>query len=192
MTPYRSYTDDELVRLIADDDYAAYTEIYDRYAGVLYVHARKKLNDREAAKDLVQDLFLYMWEKRNYLSNATRLSTYLYAAVRYKVINRMVHEKRLAALEATCAESDAEDQVWADHLVREHELRQLIEAEVKCLPKKMREIFHMSRQQQLSHKEIAEQLNLSQATVKKQVNNALKVLRIKLGHLFAIVLCWWL
>ncbi len=188
MFSYRSYTDKELACLLAKGDHSAFTEIYDRYAGILYVHARKKLTNRETARDLVQDLFASLWNRRATFSKDTQLSGYLYAAIRYKVINRIIREKRLTEFEATLVDRVAEEQVLTDYLVREKELRQLIEAEASRLPKKMREIFYMSRELQLSHKEIAEQLNLSQATVKKQVNNALKVLRVKLEAFFGFTL----
>ncbi len=187
MSRYSCYTDDELICLVAASDRVAFTEIYERYAGVLYRHARKKLNDRDTAKDLVHDLFASFWKKRATLAKETRLSGYLHAAIRYKIINYLVREKRLAQFEAIAKDTVMEQQFSADSLVREKELKQLVEAEVRQLPKKMRKIFYMSRELHLTHKEIAEQLNLSPATVKKQVNNALKVLRIKLEALLAII-----
>jgi len=96
----------------------------------------------------------------------------------------------LAEFEAAMKDIIASEQPLADYLLRERELKQLIEAEARCLPKKMREIFYMSRELHLTHKEIAARLDLSPATVKKQVNNALKILRIKLEAFFAII--WFL
>lgn len=187
MSQYRSYSDEALVHLVADDDHAAYMEIYDRYAGVLYVHARKKLNDREEAKDLIQELFTSFWKNRAKLQLQTQLSNYLYTAIRYRIINCITHKK----LESTYLESQKDifhfESVQTDYLLREKELKRLISSEVDCLPKKMREIFRMSRQLNLTHKEIAQELDLSEATVKKQVNNALKVLRVKLRPLFSFL-----
>ena len=120
----------------------------------------------------------------------SQLSNYLYVAIRYKAINWLVRERRLAEFEAAMKDIIASEQPLADYLLRERELKQLIEAEARCLPKKMREIFYMSRELHLTHKEIAARLDLSPATVKKQVNNALKILRIKLEAFFAII--WFL
>lgn len=188
MSQYRSYSDEALVHLVADDDHAAYMEIYDRYAGVLYVHARKKLNDREEARDLIQELFTSFWKNRAKLQLQTQLSNYLYTAIRYRIINCITHKK----LESAYLESQKDifpyESVQTDHLLREKELQRLISCEVDCLPKKMREIFRMSRQLNLTHKEIAQELDISEATVKKQVNNALKVLRVKLRPLFSFLL----
>ncbi|MNL17944.1 RNA polymerase sigma factor [compost metagenome] len=66
-----------------------------------------------------------------------------------------------------------------------NELTRLIDKEVSALPQKMKEIFEMSRNQELSHREIAAQLNISDHTVKKQINNAIKILRPKITSLLA-------
>ena len=81
-----------------------------------------------------------------------------------------------------------EEPTRADHRIRERELQERINAEVKRLPKKMREIFCLSRDNYLSHRQIAERTGLSESTVKKHVNNALKVLRVKLGALLSFAL----
>lgn len=187
MSSYSQYTDEELACMLAADDSIAFTEIYDRYAGVLYLHVHRKVGDREIAKDLIHDIFESLWDSRIDLNIRGRLSHYLYTAARYKVINSIRREKRFVDIPLECeSELLVSQQPQADVLLINNELQQLIEAEANLLPTRMREIFMMSRAQQLSHQEIAEQLNLSPATVKKQVNNALKVLRIKFHHLLSL------
>jgi RNA polymerase sigma factor (sigma-70 family) len=73
-----------------------------------------------------------------------------------------------------------------DHQVRERQLAALIEKGISELPPKMREVFELSRKQAMSHKEIAEQLNLSEQTVRTQVKNALRILRLKLGMMLFV------
>ena len=75
-----------------------------------------------------------------------------------------------------------------DHKIRHSQLLNIIEKEISLLPPKMREVFELSRNEKLSHNEIAEHLGISPQTVKKQVQNALKILKIKLGPLFSILL----
>ncbi|SFC00343.1 RNA polymerase sigma-70 factor, ECF subfamily [Parapedobacter composti] len=186
MSSYKSYTDSELLSLVAANNHGAYTEIYNRYAALLYVHARRKLADREDARDIIQELFTAFWNNRASLDEEIELSKYLYAAVRYKIINHFARKKLKTAYLDTLRNTAEIERAAPDHRVRETELKQLIEREVNLLPRKMREIFCMSRQQNLSHREIAEQLHISEATVKKQVNNALKVLRVKLGPLLSL------
>lgn len=192
MSQYRQYTDDLLVQLLAEGDTEAFSELYERYAGILYVHAHKRVADREIAQDLVQDLFASIWMNRNHRLIATSVSSYLYSALRYKIINWLLREKRLSDYEASLMDELSIEPTGADHGLRERELRQLIEREVARLPKKMRQIFQMSRDQQLCHREIAEQLNLSPGTVKKQINSALRVLRVKLEAFLAMLILFFL
>ncbi len=167
---------------------AAYTEIYKRYTGILYSHAYAKLQDREEARDAIQELFTVLWVKRQEIAIDTNLAGYLYSAVRNRVLNTISH-KRVASIYVSQQEINSNEFVSAtDHLVREKELASLIEKEISCLPLKMREVFELSRKNNLSRKEIASQLNLSEKTVKNQINSALKVLRVKMENIFTVFL----
>ena len=75
----------------------------------------------------------------------------------------------------------------ADDLVMHRELLALIEREIAALPPKMRQVFELSRQTNLSRKEIAEELDISEQTVKSHMHHALKILKTRLGPLFIIV-----
>ena len=187
MLSYNRYTDNELAELLKKDDHAAYTEIYHRYSRLLYLHAYKRLKDREQARDVVQDLFTVLWNNRSDFKLNTFLSGYLYTAIRNRIIKIIAH-KDIESEYFSSLEPFIQDTVAADYLVRKNDLEVLIETEINALPEKMREIFKLSRKSHLSHKQIAEKLNLSEATVKKQVNNALKVLRVKLGPYLFIAL----
>lgn len=189
MPQYSLYTDEELVCFISADDNAAFTELYNRYAGVLYLHGQKRLGDRDAAKDLIHDIFESVWTNRDTLQINGPVANYLYTALRYKIINFEVSRKRFATWEKVIGDVEKPDvNPTPDEAMITQELKQMIEAEVNRLPKKMREVFYMSRELQLSHQEIASHLELSPATVKKQVNNALKVLRLKFNHYLSLFL----
>lgn len=181
MEDYQSYTDQELISLLKDNSQSAFTQIYDRYQGLIFVYACKITKDESEAEDIVQEVLFYLWDKRNVIKFEGSLSSYLYSAVRYKFFNLLDRKKvRVNYAESIQVFIDQED-VQADHMVRERELSVLIEKEIALLPPKMRDIFEMSRKQHLSHKEIANKLGVSEKTVKNQVNNALKSLRVKLG-----------
>jgi len=186
MNVHKELNDQQLVDLLRSGDKAAYTAIYDRYFELLYLHAAKKLRSEDEAKDVIQELFVTLWLKRAEL-NQTNLAAYLFIAVRNRVLDiyarQQVSNKYLSSFQnylATAPDS-------AEHLIRGKQLGELIEKEIQALPPKMREVFELSRKANLSHKEIAEQLNISEQTVSKQVTNALKTLRMKLG-VFAFVL----
>lgn len=183
---YKSYVDSELIRLMLSDDYKAYMEVYERYSQQLYRHACKKLSDRDQIKDLLQEVFAALWQNRSSLTPESPLAGYLYATLRYRIIKLIAHKKVESVYFESLAAYNMHDNRTADYLVREKELGQLIESEIIRLPEKMQEVFRMSRQSHLSHKEIAEELGLSETTVKKHVNNALKVLRPKFGTLLSL------
>lgn len=181
MNGYSSYTDNELAQLFKANDQAAYTELYHRFKGILYVHAYRMLQDKEEAQDIVQELFTVIWHKRSTLEFKSGVSSYLYASVRNRVFDRISHKK----VESHYFESlkdFVEGYCSTDIIIHEKELSALIEKETEALPAKMRQIFELSRNANLSHKEIAGQLVISDKTVKKQVSNALKILRLKLGN----------
>lgn len=181
MTAYSSLSDYELTDLLKSGDQAAFTEIYQRYKWVLFVHALKRVGDREQAKDIIQELFTTLWDRRNELDLHSHLSGYLYTSIRNRVIksfaHRQVESDYLTSLAATISEGDC----ITDHKVRQSSLAAIIENEINELPEKMREVFILSRKHHLSHKEIAQQLGIEETTVKRQISNALKILRVKLG-----------
>jgi RNA polymerase sigma-70 factor (family 1) len=188
MAAYSAYTDQKLTALLKDGDRIAYTEIYDRYIWVLLDHAYNKLRNREEAKDIVQEAFTLLWTKKDFLKDEENLSGYLYTTVRNTILNvfahRKVQDKYIASMEHFAGQNTA---VATDYLVREHQLKALIETEIAALPPKMREVFELSRKANLNHKEIAAQLGISEQTVSKQVTNALKILKVKLGIYFYLI-----
>ncbi|OKS88776.1 RNA polymerase sigma factor [Mucilaginibacter polytrichastri] len=83
---YTDLSDFELIALIKKDDSNAYKEIYYRYTGILYTHAYSKLQDREEAKDVVQDVFSYLWSRRATIEFQINVSGYLYQSLRNKIL----------------------------------------------------------------------------------------------------------
>ena len=175
------YEDIELIHLIKADNHVAFFELYERYKAVLYLHAKRMLDDEDETKDVIQEIFTALWDKRASLLITTSVKSYLYTAVRNKVLNLLTHRKfeinYLNSLQKVIdlTENEVEGQI------REKQLILMIEKEIELLPAKMREVFELSRKQHLSHKEIAAKLSISDKTVKKQINNAIKILRQKIN-----------
>ncbi|QKJ32812.1 RNA polymerase sigma-70 factor [Mucilaginibacter mali] len=181
MPSYSSFSDTELIALLKDGDTAAFTVIYNRYFDILYIHALQKLNDTDHAKDVVQELFTYLWVGRERVEIRSSLSAYLYTAVKNKILDFISYQKVRSNYINSFQTYIDNHQSVTDHRIREKQLAEQIENSIACLPDKMRAVFELSRKQALNHKQIAEQLNLSEETVKKQVSNALKILRSRLG-----------
>jgi RNA polymerase sigma-70 factor (family 1) len=188
MPNYQSFSDDELFSLIRIDDHKAYAEVYDRYSGILYVHAYRRLRNREEAKDLIHELFAVLWSKRDQIVLKTALSAYLFQSVRNRVIDLVSRQKREVIYMNSVEGAWEPSTDVTDHAVRQKELDLLIEKEIDALPAKMKLVFNLSRKAHLSHKEISERLDISEFTVRKQINNALKVLKPKLSRLLSLFL----
>jgi RNA polymerase sigma-70 factor (ECF subfamily) len=187
MTDYNKYTDNELTELLRLKDHGAFTEIYDRYMGLLYLHTLKMVKDEHEAEDIIHELFISLWVNAAEITINITLSAYLYRAVKNKVLNLLAHQKIRGIYLDSLQEYINAGNWNTDELVRARELAFQIEKEVTLMPPKMRQVFELSRNVGLSHKEISDLLNISDKTVKKQINNALKILRLKI-NLFLTVL----
>ncbi|WP_317171735.1 RNA polymerase sigma factor [Pedobacter panaciterrae] len=82
MADYRTLSDQELTGLLKNGDQTAYAMIYQRYYRLLYIHALKKLNDEEEAKDIIQEFFTTLWTKRETILQDTNFAAFLYKSVR--------------------------------------------------------------------------------------------------------------
>jgi RNA polymerase sigma-70 factor (family 1) len=187
MADYSKYIDQELTEFLRNGDRMAYTEIYNRYDRLLYLFAYKRLGNREEVKDIVHEVFLSLWLNHEHVNLTYSLTTYLHSAVRNKIIDLIAHKQVSARYIETFKNFVESGCNTTDHLLRHHELSALIEKEIQALPKKMREVFDLSRKSNYSRKEIAEELGLSEQTVKSHMQHALKILKVKLGTLLVLV-----
>jgi RNA polymerase sigma-70 factor (ECF subfamily) len=193
MSSYDRLTDQELVWLLKQGDEKAFTAIYHRYKAVLYLHAFRRLQHKEEVKDIIHELFSTLWLKREEIQITGQLAGYLYTAVRNRVLDCIARKQTESDYIRAFQQFIDEGEALTDHRVREQQLAAVIEHEIANLPPKMREVFELSRKAHLSHREIAERLDLSELTVKKHVNNALKILRGRLTIiLFVISLCGYI
>ncbi|WP_316818650.1 RNA polymerase sigma factor [Pedobacter nyackensis] len=181
MIDYRILADDDLASLLRSGNDAVFKEIYQRYDKLLFLYAFKKLRNEEEAKDVVQDVFLWMLKNRETLTLKTTLSGYLYKSVLNKVFDIFKHKDIIRQyIERTDLAIDV-DSVETDYLIREKEIAAIIEREIAAMPARMREVYELKRKSYLSTKQIAEQLGISEHTVSTQLKNAMKYLKVKLG-----------
>jgi RNA polymerase sigma-70 factor (ECF subfamily) len=189
MLVYSKYADDLLLDLLKKDDQLAYTEIFERYCKLLVNHAYKMLGNPDEANDVVQEVFLAIWNKRYELTITGSLSSYLYKATKNRILNHIAHEKVVSNYAESISNFIENDYVLADSQLREEELEAIIAKEIELLPAKMREVFLLRKVEDLSYEEIALQLNITDKTAKQQVYNSLKILREKLKN-FVGVFVW--
>jgi RNA polymerase sigma-70 factor (family 1) len=185
---YEFSSDYELLILLKAGNRLAYTEIYNRYKIVLHTHAYKWMRDREEAKDIIHELFAFLWDKRETIEFNTSLSGYLYISLRNRIFNRISKKKFETQYIDSLQEFINKGHCVTDHRVREKQLGELVEKEITALPNKMREVFELSRKSNLSHKQIAAQLDLSEQTVRKHIQHALRILKSKLGLILLLLM----
>lgn len=189
MQDYSKYGDPELTRLFLGGNDLAYKEIYDRYWQLLFRFSRKSLQDADVAEDVVQDVFTILWMKRDELDINMPLAPFLYRLTRNKILDKIKHtavESRYLERLKQVKLSDA----LPDQLYIEKELYDKIEQEIKNLPEKMRVVFEMSRKDFKTNQRIADELGLSEQTVKNQVSKAIRKLKDKFGdsaNIFLII-----
>jgi RNA polymerase sigma-70 factor (family 1) len=188
MYNYIAISDQELGLLFKSGDHNAFTEIYNRYSGTLLLHACQRLQDEEEAKDVVHEIFFTLWNKRDELMIRSSLKAYLYTAVQNKVIDKIAHKKIKTAYARSLQQYLDKGDWITDELIRERELSILIDKEIAALPDKMRQVFEFSRNNSFSHREISSILNISEETVKKQVYNAVKILKTRLASFFILII----
>lgn len=177
---YTQFSDTELIKLIKSGDHAAYTQIFERYWAVLLQHGAKMLKNEEEAVDLVQDIFINLWVRHTELDIRVSISSYLYTSVRNRIISKIRHTKVHEGYLDSLTQLINHGELITDNQIRFRELAAQITKEVALLPPGQRNVFELSRNEGLSHAQIAELLHISDETVKKQIHKALKTLKIKL------------
>jgi RNA polymerase sigma-70 factor (family 1) len=190
MRTYLNLSENELCDLLKSGDYAAFSEIYERYSFQLMSHALRKCKDDDYAKDLLQEVFTMLWENRTNLQIRKSLSAYLAASIRHSFLKNVKYEKDKDnyGLSLYTFVTAVSNDTTADHLIRKKQLEVIIEKELLALPPKMRQIFLKCRFQGFTHKQIAAELKISEKTVTRQVSNALAILKKKLPFFVFILL----
>lgn len=185
-----SYSDKELCELLKRNDESAFSAIYDRYWAKVYKNAMRILGCESDAEDVVQELFESIWKRRETIEIQGEVSNYLFSSARYIAIRLIEKNLEKSGHYESLAEAFYRVQMpVVESEIDTKALQANIDHIVAGLPFKMKEIFILSRTEQLSHKDIAERLKISEQTVKKQVYNALKHIRQQLGPVpFIIVL----
>jgi len=175
-------SDFELLTEIRGGSYAAFKLLFQRYYSPFCRYACYFLDDEVAAEDIVQDIFLGLWEKRKSIQITDSVKFYLSRSIRNKCLNIIKHSKIKDGYSAAIEEklSPEIDQIEYEYF----ELRLQIENCIEKLPPRCQEIFQKSRFEQLKQKEIAEEMDISIRTVKVQINKALQLLRDCVSEFF--------
>ncbi|MDP9075972.1 MAG: RNA polymerase sigma-70 factor [Bacteroidota bacterium] len=170
--------DSELIDRLKHDDDIALSIIYKKYWQMLYVSAHNILKDQQACEDIIQELFIKLWNNRHAVEINVSLKAYLYASIRYEVYRQIKSGAVRDDIYDNLLERLQTPETY--HNIEYKELIGQINSVVNQLPEKCREVYKLSREEQLSHKQIAERLNISPKTVENQITKALRYLRTSL------------
>jgi len=172
------YTDEELLHDIVEGSQEAFKLLYRRYWEEMFVTATNALRNKQDAADVVQDIFLSVWNRRNELDITGSVAAYLHSSVRYKCIHyieknitRHDYLVHLADVAVSFSHPNAEINLQLK------ELEQTIRKSIDRMPPKMQKAYKLSRQEHLSYKEISNSMSISVETVKKHIQHALHLIR---------------
>lgn len=172
-------SDKRLIELLRNGDEKIFEQVYKTHFKNLHAYAFSMLKNDAAAEEMVQNVFLKIWEKRQQLPAEIPLRAYLYRSVHNESLNYLKHQKIKSRYKLHVV-STANTH---EHSVSKHapsELEKKLRIALNELPEQCRTIFQMSRFEELKYREIAERLNISVKTVENQMGKALKLLRTKL------------
>jgi RNA polymerase sigma-70 factor, ECF subfamily len=176
-------SDKRLLLLLKSGNKTAFTEIFDRYWSILFIQACKLVRDEDEAADLVQEVFIYIWDNRETIAIEGELLPYLSRAVRYRFLDLLDKRKVRRNYADSFRVFMQEGRAVTDEQLREKELLRIIDELVNRLPPKQKQVYEMSRKGNMSTAEIALALNVSEKTVQNQVSLALRELKLKFNLL---------
>jgi len=159
------------------DDQQAFSVIMYRYNVRLYKIVQSRVRMEDDTKDIVQEIFISLWNNRHQIQSADTFFPYLSKSAFYAVIDWQLLNKKNMSRYQLLLEKDEPSVFTVENQVMANELRQELMAEVDKMPDTTRTVFRMSRIDQKSVKEIASVLDLSEQTVKNNISIALKQLR---------------
>lgn len=153
--------------------------MFDAYWNTLYKQAYKKVNCRDIAQDLVQDVFVSLWDKMELLDAEGSVLAYLFAILRNKILKLYEKDEVRLRYAASVVSDVVPADAYSQNSMLEKELKAVIDAEIARMPLRMQEIYLLKKEDDLSIKQIAEDLSLSEQTVKNQLQMAYQRLRTR-------------
>lgn len=173
-----NYTEPELLRLIAEGNEPAFRILYDKYHVKIFDYLIVITKAKEAAEEIVADIFLKLWMGREWIAEINNLEAFLKKVAYNKAIDFMRHtarNKKMQAIIAREMNQEADDSLM--NVLLERDYQRIIQEAVNSLSPQRRLVFTMSRYRGLTHDEIARELNLSINTVSNHTKEALKSIR---------------
>jgi len=188
MQKERLYDDASVLRLLAEDSEYAFGILFERYRAKVYCLALKFLKSPALAEEVVQEVFLRIWQKRAELDDVQSLDSYIFIAARNATFDAFRKLSNKAAAEAAYAAARDLVDEGVDYAMLEEQYSDMVKKTVALLPAQQAKVFHMAKIEGLSHEAIADEMNISRLTVKKHMATALHFIRLRLQQHLVTVL----
>ncbi|WP_316813360.1 RNA polymerase sigma factor [Pedobacter heparinus] len=187
-----SLDDKKILEDLNAGNYQAFTLLYEKYWETLFLYVQRIIHNESEAKDIIQDTFLTIWNLKGKLGHVHSFKAYALTIAGRKALRYIrAHVQETALTESFIAFlKDAEPNAL-DQLIK-NELARFVEQEIDKLPERMRETYKKSRDEGLSNREIAAIMEVSDQTVKKQLNYSLRHLRLSLSKFHALLAIYFL
>lgn len=180
-------SDTQILIAIGQGDEGVFEQVFRKHYNGLCTYGRSILRDADEAEEIVQTVFVSIWEKRNEIEITQSLKSYLYRAVHNHCLNRIKHQKVREEHQQYAAYYHETAYESVSQTVYKNELEKHLSMAIEKLPEQCRIIFKLSRFDELRYQEIADQLGLSVKTVENQIGKALKILRTELADYLPIL-----
>lgn len=174
-----------LVLRLIDGDEDTFCELYARYKNQLVYFALRYLKSQAYAEDIFQDTFAAVWQSRRFIDPDTSFSSYLYTIVRNRVLNQLRSLEQESSLKEAILSQAVDYSNSTSQAIAVAELEAVVNEALGKLTPRQREVFELSRRQRLSHKEIAQALDISVNTVQEYISASLHTIRHYLSHKYS-------
>ncbi len=173
---YHIYNGAELLARLANSDEEAYTLLLRKYWNPIYSMAVTYLKSPQQAQDIVQDVFMKLWDKRMQLSGVEKPEAWLFTVARNHIIDNF-RKKIALPLPEQYTDIPESESLSPLHLCEQKQVKRSIQEAIELLPPTRKEIFLLSRNDGLTYEEIADRLKLSHASVKGHIAKSLNFIR---------------
>jgi RNA polymerase sigma-19 factor, ECF subfamily len=181
MTPGKKVSDSQLATEIKKSQKKAFDQLFERYSQALYRFSKSLLKNHEDAEGVVQEVFFRIWKKRKSIDISRSFSSYLFSIAHNVVIDQIRKRVKEQKYEEFVIRQAQVSYLNPEDEMEFNELKLIVEDVVAELPERRKQIYRLSREEGLSHKEIAGRMNIQAKTVENQLNLALKQIRSRLG-----------
>nr|WP_315174129.1 RNA polymerase sigma-70 factor [uncultured Flavobacterium sp.] len=186
---FTKFSDEELVVMLQEGRTKAFDELYIRYRDLLVNYVYRRVKSVSIAEEIVQEVFITIWERRKVLVIQRKFASYMYTSVRYATLDyfksNTIKDDFIDEVVNSYEESPKTNSI--EEYIFFEELQEALNNATLLLPTKAQEVFVLSRYKNYTNKEISEELKISIETVKYHINYALKLMRTNLKEFYFLI-----